>query len=448
MGYRTTAAVAKIKADALRVAASGNDLILTGPKGGEASLTNWSFGQVAERAKAPAAYLKTLPASIAADCLNDGLRRHKGPDAQLLVSKNPGTGLLSARAVTSDKYSRIWNADITKRLLELEAKGPWQPAPAAFDGSRGLYLGDRDMFAFLVDNERRIFETGPGGGLSRGFFCWNSEVGDASFGIMTFLYEYVCGNHRVWGVQNVNEARIIHIGRDQSSKALEMMTVEVRKYAEVSSADDEAKVLSARRYQIGAEKTRCWMPSSSLKRSGDHQEDRGRGLRARRKARRLVRLAAHGLGLCRRPHRDRPRHAERERPSRAEPRRHEGHGNDDLITTGEGRKSLPGFPNGATPRLIEDHTMNFHQKTYASAARLGNPPRQGRRPRARPEAKRHRRAGNRLAAGRRAHGGNRIGSLRRGQRPPAVRRAGYRAASGAAVLGVVADCDRRVARGV
>jgi hypothetical protein len=33
-----------------------------------------------------------------------------------------------------------------------------------------------------------------------------------------------------------------------------MMTVEVRKYAEASSADDEAKVLAARRYQIGATK--------------------------------------------------------------------------------------------------------------------------------------------------------------------------------------------------
>jgi hypothetical protein len=110
------------------------------------------------------------------------------------------------------------------------------------------------MFAFLVDNERRIFEKGPGGGLSRGFFVSNSEVGDASFQIMTFLYEYVCGNHRVWGVQNVNEARVIHIGNDQSGKAFQMMTVEVRKYAEASAADDEAKVLSARRYQIGADK--------------------------------------------------------------------------------------------------------------------------------------------------------------------------------------------------
>jgi hypothetical protein len=30
---------------------------------------------------------------------------------------------------------------------------------------------------------------------------------------MTFLYEYVCGNHRVWGARHLDEARIIHIGK-------------------------------------------------------------------------------------------------------------------------------------------------------------------------------------------------------------------------------------------
>jgi excisionase family DNA binding protein len=43
----------------------------------------------------------------------------------------------------------------------------------------------------IADSNRRIFETLPGGGLSRGFFVWNSEVGAASFGIQTFFYEYV-----------------------------------------------------------------------------------------------------------------------------------------------------------------------------------------------------------------------------------------------------------------
>lgn len=253
MRARTAAAVASIKANALRAVAQGEDLRIEGPTGASASLTHWSFGQIAERAKAPAAYLRQLPAPLAAECLNEGLR-HAQDEGEVLALFDRSAGDLAARAITSDSYSRIWNADITARLLQLEAEGPWQPAPAAFDGSRGLYLGDRDMFAFLVDNGRRIFESGPAGGLSRGFFVWNSEVGAASFGVMTFLYEYVCGNHRVWGVSNTNEVRIIHIGRDQAHKAFSKLTVELRKYADASAAEDEARVTAARRYQLGATK--------------------------------------------------------------------------------------------------------------------------------------------------------------------------------------------------
>jgi len=252
--YRTGAMVAEIKANALRVAADGSDLMLVGPSGKKADMTNWSFGQVSQIAKAPAAYLRQLPATIAADCINDGLANSDDDRTLNMLVNQRSKGQLQARAITSDKYARIWNTDLTSRLIELEQRGPWQPAPAAFDGSRGLYLGDRDMFAFLVDNERRIFEKGPGGGLSRGFFVWNSEVGAASFGISTFLYEYVCGNHRVWGAQDVSEMRVIHIGKEQGSKAFTTMQVELKKYAETTSADDEAKVLAARKYQIAATK--------------------------------------------------------------------------------------------------------------------------------------------------------------------------------------------------
>ncbi len=255
MRFKTSAVVEEIKTNALRVAARGNDLVLDGPTG-DALLTNWAFSQIASRASAPTGYLKDLPAQLAADCLNHGLRQSGSEDkgAQLLLGSPRTDAATVARALTSDKYSRIWNADITARLLELEARGPWQPAPAAFDGSRGLYLGDRDMFAFMVDNERRIFEKGPGGGLSRGFFCWNSEVGDRTFGIMTFFYEYVCGNHRVWGAQNIAEAKIIHIGHDQSAKAFDMMAIEVKKYAEASTRDDELMVERCRRHVLGAKK--------------------------------------------------------------------------------------------------------------------------------------------------------------------------------------------------
>jgi hypothetical protein len=252
--FKTSAMVEDIKAKALRVAAAGDNLFLETDNTAPAVMTNWSFHQLANRAGAPSAYLKNLPATIAADCLNHGLAQVEDDDrgAQLLLGRTGGSPI--ARAITSDKYSRIWNADIIVRLLDLEANGPWQPAPAAFDGSRGLYLGDRDMFAFLVDNERRIFERGPGGGLSRGFFVSNSEVGDAAFKIMTFFYEFVCGNHRIWGAQGIAEAKIFHIGHDQSSKAFEMMAVEVKKYAEASSSEDELMVERCRRYVIGAKK--------------------------------------------------------------------------------------------------------------------------------------------------------------------------------------------------
>jgi len=226
-----------------------------GPSGAEARFTHFSFGQVCRRIGAPAAYLRTLPAGLASANMNSGLSnvepRESGEGDNLLFAQN---GDLVLRAALSPSYTRIWNDDVTSRLIRLTEQAPeWQPAPAAFDGSRGLYASDKDMFAFLVDNDRRIFETLPGGGLGRGFFVSNSEVGDASFRITTFFYEYVCGNHRVWGASGVTELRIPHIG-NADERAFSKLTVELRKYADSSVREDEAKIESMRRMELGATK--------------------------------------------------------------------------------------------------------------------------------------------------------------------------------------------------
>src|SRR5678816_4865614 len=47
---------------------------IVGPNGAPYDPTNWSFGQVAQLAEAPAGYLRTLPSPIAADCINYGLQ--------------------------------------------------------------------------------------------------------------------------------------------------------------------------------------------------------------------------------------------------------------------------------------------------------------------------------------------------------------------------------------
>jgi hypothetical protein len=249
---RHAARSALVKTKELKAIAHDGQVIINGATGAQANLTNWSFGQLSRQAEAPPSYLRTLPATLAAECINTGLQAVSASDESALLLDQNADGL-TVRALTSEKYSRIWDVDVTERLLELQARGPWQPAPAAFDGSRGLYMGDRDMFAFMVDNNRRIFETLPGGGLSRGFFVWNSEVGAASFGIMTFLYEYVCGNHIVWGASDVKEVRIRHVGKADAA-AYAQLAVELREYAESSAAEDELRIERMRNYTIGATK--------------------------------------------------------------------------------------------------------------------------------------------------------------------------------------------------
>src|SRR5215216_1108156 len=53
--------------------------------GMRASLTHWSFGQLAAAAAAPAAYLRTLPAELAARWLNNGLANASRDNHALLM---------------------------------------------------------------------------------------------------------------------------------------------------------------------------------------------------------------------------------------------------------------------------------------------------------------------------------------------------------------------------
>lgn len=227
---------------------------IVGKSGVPARFTHYAFGQFSRAVDAPAAYLRTLPTELVVRNLNHGLRAlPEGERANdtLLLAKNGG---LRLRAMTSDKYTRIWNSDITSRLIALTEQSPeWQPAPAAFDGSRGLYASDRDLFCFMVDNERRIFEKDKNGGLGRGFFVSNSEVGDASFSVTTFMYEYVCGNHRVWGAKGVFELRIPHVG-NADSRAFRKLSMELRKYADSAASADEAKIERAMTFELGGTK--------------------------------------------------------------------------------------------------------------------------------------------------------------------------------------------------
>lgn len=277
-GYAEHARTAAVKLDDIRCEDREGSLVLVGREDKPAKFTHWSFGQLASRVSAPAGYLRTLPAELASQCINNGLKSVKGEESKILLHQN---GSLVCRAFTSEDYSRIWNWEVVQRLLTLPQQG-WQVPPArpAFDGQpgarrateedvlqrkaglsvnvgdliapAGLYASDHDMFAFMVNEEIRI-DDGTEGGLARGFFVSNSEVGAAAFKITKFLYKFVCGNHIVWDAKDVKEIRIVHRGSADRRYAGQLVA-ELWKYARESSADDEARIEASRRYQIGNNK--------------------------------------------------------------------------------------------------------------------------------------------------------------------------------------------------
>ncbi len=179
-----------------------------------ALLTNWSFNQLCTAIGAPAKYLRSLPPRVVIECMRWGLGE-KDVGAKLLYRN--GGGDKTVAAFTGPNYGRIWDADVVAALQDAVAGTGWHVPPARSNGqseNAGLYASDRDMFAFFVNDENPI-EVGNAK-LGRGFFCWNSETGSCTFGLTTFLYNYVCGNHIVWGAEEVHELKIIH-----RSKALD-----------------------------------------------------------------------------------------------------------------------------------------------------------------------------------------------------------------------------------
>ena len=210
-----------------------NGLILATERG-TANVSHWAFGQLASRAGAPAGYLRTLPAPMAADCINYGLKHARDvEDIGVMVRKSTDLATLpTVAAVTGPNYGRIWNSTITEALVSRFGDGLSGDfcIPGAFkgrvtgtDGPKGfgatddettLYAGDRDMFVFLADQTNRIEipnrRDGKSGTMARGFFVSNSEVGAGTLAISTFLFDYMCCNHIVWGATQYKQVKIRH----------------------------------------------------------------------------------------------------------------------------------------------------------------------------------------------------------------------------------------------
>lgn len=252
-----------IPADSLNDKKDHKGLYLVGPNGVAAAPTHWSFGQLAQRAGAPAGYIRDLPAALAADCINYGLQHTRNVEEVGVLLHRDGALTSELRAVTGPNYGRIWNMTIVKALMDRFGDG--QRGPFKIPGVFGrnvpitkdnttLYASDRDMFVFLADETHRIElpnrRNGETGTLARGFFVWNSEVGKSTLGIATFLFDYVCRNRIVWGAQEYAEIKIRHTA-GAPDRWIEEVTPAIEAYANAGTQKITALLLQAKRQKIG-----------------------------------------------------------------------------------------------------------------------------------------------------------------------------------------------------
>ena len=271
--------------------ADNKGLTIEGPNGHAYAPTHWAFGQLAQLADAPAGYMRTLPAPIAADCINYGMQFSRDvAEVGVLLQREEGAAPI-IRAATGPKYGRIWNGDIVRGLVSrfgdgltgaFRVPGEFGKAVEVTKANTTLYAGDRDMFVFLADEEHRIEipnrRDGNPGLLARGFFVWNSEVGSSTFGLQTFLFDYVCCNRMVWGATDVQQVTIRH-SAGAPDRYIEEMAPALTAYASGSTAPIVKLIADARAARVDnvdeflAERFGKRMVAALVK---AHDEDEGR----------------------------------------------------------------------------------------------------------------------------------------------------------------------------
>ena len=222
-----------------------------------AALTHWSFEQLAGIAGAPPKYLRTLPASIASSAINYGLGRQHRDEHQLFVDRaEPWT----VHAVTSQRYTRVHHDELAARVLDLMSDHPAWHLPLGYkDGvygaervPSGAYLGDRDMFLFLVDGNRNLDDPTDRShaGMFRGFILRNSDVGAAALTLDLFLFRAVCANHLIWGFTHVAGFRRRHVGASIHEAWTDSLR-SVRDALDANLDDDRATLLRATTQELG-----------------------------------------------------------------------------------------------------------------------------------------------------------------------------------------------------
>src|SRR5262245_54607453 len=247
-----------------------------------AIFTNWSMNQSNSTIGGPnIGWLRQMPAPVARVAMNSSIKYSGKIDAstqvKLLAAPPQGDAPGLLRAVTSPTYGRIWDADVVRTVILINEDGRWVvPGKVAGRGmadqytevtkqSTTLYASDRDVWMFLVDEQHPVEVDGEL--YFRGFIVSNSEVGNATFSLKTFLLKQVCMNRIIWGAIQVRELRIRH-SRLAPTKFLQGAVPALAAYSTASVAGVQNAIAAAKKVSI----------AHDLKGAQDFLRDQGFGV--------------------------------------------------------------------------------------------------------------------------------------------------------------------------
>lgn len=194
-----------------------------------------AFGQLAGLAKAPAAYLRTLPAMLVKDNLEFGLSYIREAE-QVKVYGDA----VEARAFTGPGYGRVLDFEVVEAARNILDEGRWQLA----EEHMGLSVTDRALNMFLLDKTQPVVVgktiRGDDDVLWRGLRISNSEVGGGALSVEAFLFRGYCKNGMIFRMKDAEKISIRH-----TKGAPARWAREVQPAIEAYAAQDGMKLLQA-----------------------------------------------------------------------------------------------------------------------------------------------------------------------------------------------------------
>ena len=201
-------------------------------------MNDWSFTQLTKQTGVRGAKgtLNSVEPQTSADAINQLLQKTKG-------NLNKGVALIhlpemqdpdipTTRAFYSNRYERVSDLEVFSHFHSLSEQFGYEPA-GVFAGKRGglppvnpeasgLYRGDRSSFGFVCNEQGKIDIDNSS--LYHAVMWGNSEVGRETLWFQDVLYDFICGNHMIWGPKRVRKVKHKHTGnvRDVLRKSTTM----------------------------------------------------------------------------------------------------------------------------------------------------------------------------------------------------------------------------------